>query len=62
MNSSLFCKTAMAVAVGLLAAAAAHAQEVAAQPQKEDEAAPRAKDDTVRLGTITVVGTCWARA
>jgi len=57
MNSSLFCKTAMAVAVGLLAAAAAHAQEVAAQPQKEDEAAPRAKDDTVRLGTITVVGT-----
>lgn len=56
MNSRLFCKTAAAMAVAVLAAAAAQAQQAPAQA-KDDEATPRAKDDTVRLGTITVVGT-----
>lgn len=54
MNSRLFCKTAAAMAVAVLAAATAQAQQASA---KDDDATPRAKDDTVRLGTITVVGT-----
>ncbi|MEO6276930.1 TonB-dependent receptor domain-containing protein [Roseateles sp.] len=51
MKSRLFCKTATALAVSVLATGLVYAQEAA-----KEEAAPRAKDDTVRLGTITVVG------
>lgn len=51
MKSRLFCKTATALAVTVLATGVVYAQEAA-----KEEAAPRAKDDTVRLGTITVVG------
>jgi len=55
MKSRLFCKTATALAVSLLATGTVYAQQ-AAVDQAKDEAAPRAKDDAVRLGTITVVG------
>jgi len=55
MKSRLFCKTATALAVSLLATGTVYAQQ-AAVDQAKDEAAPRAKEDTVRLGTITVVG------
>ncbi|MFG6440678.1 TonB-dependent receptor [Roseateles sp. LKC17W] len=51
MKSGLFCKTATALAVSLLATGTVYAQEAA-----KEEAAPRVKDDTVRLGTISVVG------
>ena len=51
MKSRLFCKTATALAVSVLATGIVYAQEAA-----KEEAAPRAKDDMVRLGTITVVG------
>ncbi|MCY4743605.1 TonB-dependent receptor [Pelomonas sp. UHG3] len=51
MKSGLFCKTATALAVSLLATGTVYAQEAA-----KEEAAPRAKEDSVRLGTITVVG------
>ncbi|KAK6028868.1 TonB-dependent receptor plug domain protein [Ostertagia ostertagi] len=51
MKSRLFCKTATALAVSVLATGLVYAQEAA-----KEEAAPRAKDDTVRLGTISVVG------
>lgn len=53
MNSNrwIFTRTALSAAVALLAAA-----PVLAQTADKDEAAPRAKDDTVRLGTITIVG------
>jgi iron complex outermembrane receptor protein len=47
-----FTKTALSLAVAALVAAPALAQEAATK----EEAAPRAKEDTVRLGTITVVG------
>jgi iron complex outermembrane receptor protein len=56
MKSRLFCKTATALAVSVLATGMVYAQQAAVDQAKE-EAAPRAKDDTVRLGTITVVGT-----
>lgn len=55
MKSRLFCKTATALAVSVLATGTVYAQQASADQAKE-EAAPRAKDDTVRLGTITVVG------
>ncbi|MFG6487422.1 TonB-dependent receptor [Roseateles sp. BYS78W] len=54
MKSRLFCKTATALAVTVLATGMVYAQQTADQPK--EEAAPRAKDDAVRLGTITVVG------
>lgn len=54
MKSRLFCKTATALAVSVLATGTVYAQQAA--DQAKEEAAPRAKDDTVRLGTITVVG------
>ena len=54
MKSRLFCKTATALAVSVLATGMVYAQQAA--DQTKEEAAPRAKDDAVRLGTITVVG------
>ncbi|MFG6456741.1 TonB-dependent receptor [Roseateles sp. BYS96W] len=56
MKSRLFCKTATALAVSVLATGTVYAQQASADQAKE-EAAPRAKEDTVRLGTITVIGT-----
>lgn len=55
---SRFGRTALSLAVAALAASAAHAQTApaASADKEQDASAPRAKDDTVRLGTITVVG------
>jgi hypothetical protein len=55
---SLFPRTALAVAVALLSTGSVFAQQqAAAKPAAADEeGAPRAKDDNVRLGTITIVG------
>lgn len=50
-----FGRTALSLAVVALAASAVHAQTAPAADDK-DAAAPRAQDDKVRLGTITVVG------
>ncbi|WP_457354287.1 TonB-dependent receptor [Roseateles sp. P5_D6] len=55
MKSRLFCKTATALAVSVLATGTVYAQQAPVDQAKE-EAAPRAKDDAVRLGTITVIG------
>jgi len=49
-----FQRTAISVAVALISAAPVMAQSTAASGA--DESAPRAKEDTVRLGTITIVG------
>ncbi|MDC6168580.1 TonB-dependent receptor [Paucibacter sp. XJ19-41] len=56
MNSKrlFFSKTALSAAVALLVAAPAMSQTAPAADSSE--AAPRAKDDAVRLGTITIVG------
>lgn len=51
-----FARTALSVAVAALAAPAVHAQTAPAADTDKDQAAPRAQDDKVRLGTITVVG------
>ena len=55
---SLFPRTALALAVALLSTGSVFAQQqAAAKPAAADEeGAPRAKDDNVRLGTITIVG------
>jgi iron complex outermembrane receptor protein len=55
MKSRLFCKTATALAATVLATGTVYAQQAAGTQPTETET-PRAKDDTVRLGTITVVG------
>lgn len=51
-NWGRFTRTALSLAVAMVAAAPALAQEAATK----EEATPRAKEDTVRLGTITIVG------
>ncbi|MEE8615078.1 MAG: hypothetical protein V3T11_07720, partial [Roseateles sp.] len=51
-----FARTALSLAAAALAASAAHAQTTGNDVAAKDEAAPRAVDDKVRLGTITVVG------
>jgi len=51
-----FARTALSVAVAALAASAAHAQTAPAGDADKDTAAPRAQEDKVRLGTITIVG------
>ncbi|WP_282824197.1 TonB-dependent receptor [Pelomonas sp. V22] len=51
-----FTKTALAAAAALVVAAPVLAQSAAPAPAKEEDGAPRAKDDKVRLGTITIVG------
>lgn len=49
---SLFSKSALSLAIAVLASAPAFAQST----DTKDEAQPRAKEDSVRLGTIVVVG------
>lgn len=54
---SLFPRSALAVAAAMALAAPVLAQQAPAKPAaNEEEGAPRAKDDSVRLGTITIVG------
>ena len=57
MTSSPFMRlnrSALSLAIALALSSAALAQTT---PANADEEAPRAKDDAVRLGTITVTGT-----
>ncbi|WP_273594736.1 TonB-dependent receptor [Roseateles koreensis] len=59
MGISLFSKTALSIAITLLASSAALAQAAApaaAAAEEADSGMPRAKEDSVRLGTITIVG------
>lgn len=51
-----FSRTALSLAVALLAGVPAMAQQSSGTAAANDEATPRAKEDTVRLGTISVVG------
>lgn len=51
-----FGRTALSLAVAALATSAAYAQTAPEADSDKDSAAPRAQDDKVRLGTITVVG------
>lgn len=48
--------SALGAAVALLAVSAAYAQQAPAKAEADDAGAPRAKEDSVRLGTITIVG------
>nr|WP_295074869.1 TonB-dependent receptor [uncultured Roseateles sp.] len=51
-----FSRTALSLAVALLAGVPAMAQQSSGNAAASDDAAPRAKEDSVRLGTITIVG------
>ncbi|UXH78686.1 TonB-dependent receptor [Roseateles amylovorans] len=51
-----FGKTALAAAAAMVVAMPAMAQEAKKADTSADEGAPRAKEDAVRLGTITIVG------
>ncbi|MEO3691321.1 TonB-dependent receptor [Roseateles paludis] len=48
--------SALGAAVALLAVSTAYAQQAAANADADEAGAPRAKEDSVRLGTITIVG------
>jgi len=51
-----FSKTALSAAVAIVIAGPVLAQTAAAEADKASEGQPRAKEDSVRLGTITIVG------
>jgi len=51
-----FSKSALSAAVAIVIAGPVLAQTAAAEADKASEGQPRAKEDSVRLGTITIVG------